>query len=125
MGEKMIDGAPMYRVAQLKPIDETLAEMDQYRKSAYRHFQIKVGGDACADIERIRAAMSILKTSEKAFADANQGWTEKEAVKVVSAIRDLDVIIEQPCPTYEECAHIRAHTDLQMKLDECVTDLKI
>ena len=38
MGRKLIDGAPMYRVAPQKPIGETLAEMEQHRKTGYRHF---------------------------------------------------------------------------------------
>ena len=123
MGGKLTDGAPMYRVAPQKSLDETLIEIDRHREAGYRHFQIKVGGDANTDIERIRATMSILKPGENAFADANQGWTINEAVKVVRAVRDLDVMIEQPCQTYEECLHVRAHTDLPMKLDECVSDL--
>jgi L-alanine-DL-glutamate epimerase-like enolase superfamily enzyme len=125
MGGKLSDGAPMYRVAPQKPIEETLIEMEQYRKAGYRHFQIKVGGDAATDIERIRATMSVLDSGENAYADANQGWTINEAVKVVRAISDLDVMIEQPCQTYEECLHVRAHTDLPMKLDECVTDIRM
>ena len=125
MGGKLIDGAPMYRVAPQKPIDETLIEMDQYRKAGYRHFQIKVGSDAVHDIERIRATMSILESGENAYADANQGWTVNEAVKVVRAVNDLDVMIEQPCQTYEECLHVRQHTNLPIKLDECVTDIKV
>ena len=125
MGGKLSDGAPMYRVAPQKPVEETLAELNQHREAGYRQFQIKVGGDAVSDIERIRTTMSVLKPDEKAYADANQGWTVNEAVKVVRAVSDLDVMIEQPCQTYEECLHVRAHTDLPFKLDECVTDLRV
>ena len=125
MGGKLIEGAPMYRVVPQKPIDETLAEMQQHREAGYRHFQIKVGNDAQTDIERIRSAMSILLPGEKAYADANQGWTIEEAVNVVRAVNDLDVMIEQPCRTYEECQHVRAHCSLPMKLDECVTDMAV
>lgn len=125
MGGKLTDGAPMYRVAPQKNTEETVAEMDRHRKAGYRHFQIKVGGDAVGDIERIRTTMSVLQPGEKAYADANQGWTVNEAVRVVRAVGDLDVMIEQPCRTYEECLHVRAHTDLPMKLDECVTDIKV
>ena len=125
MGGKFIEGAPMYRVAPQKPIDQTLIEMKQHREAGYRHFQIKVGNNAQTDIERIRGTMAILLPGEKAYADANQGWTVEEAVKVVRAVNDLDVMIEQPCKTYEECQHVRAHTSLPMKLDECVTDLRM
>jgi len=125
MGGKLIDGAPMYRVVPQKSLEETRIELEQHRQSGYRHFQIKVGGNAASDIERIRTAMSLLKPGENAYADANQGWTVNEAIKVVKAVNDLDVMIEQPCPTYEECLHVRGHTNLSMKLDECVTDIRV
>lgn len=125
MGGKLTDCAPMYRVAPQKDLEETVAEMEQHRKAGYRHFQIKVGGDAQTDIERIRTTMSVLQSGEKAYADANQGWTVNDAVRVVRAVEDLDVMIEQPCHTYEECLHVRAHTTLPMKLDECVTDIRM
>lgn len=125
MGGKLTDGAPLYRVAPQKPLAETLVEIEQYRAMGYRHFQIKVGSDARRDIERIRNSLSILKADENAYADANQGWTIQEAVKVVHALRDLDVMIEQPCKTYEECLQVRARTHLPMKLDECVTGIDI
>ena len=86
---------------------------------------IDVGNDAATDIERIRTTMSILKPGENAYADANQGWTIHEAIEVVRAVADLNVMIEQPCQTYEECLHVRAHTNLPMKLDECVTDIRV
>ena len=32
-------------------------------------------------------------------ADANTGWTMADAARVVNAVRDVDVYIEQPCMT--------------------------
>jgi L-alanine-DL-glutamate epimerase-like enolase superfamily enzyme len=125
MGGKLIDGAPMYRVVPQQGTEEALAELERYRQSGYRHFQIKVGHNATADIELIRTTLSILKPGENVYADANQGWTVYDAVKVVRAINDLDIMIEQPCQTYEECLHVRSHTTLPIKLDECVTGLDI
>ena len=37
------------------------------------------------------------------IAHANTGWLPHQAARVVRAVRDLDVYIEQPCATYEEC----------------------
>ena len=124
LGGKLTNGAPMYRVVPQKAPDESRREMASHRGAGYRQFQIKVGGDASTDAERIRTAIDLLQPGENAFADANQGWTVAEAVKIMCAIRDLNVMIEQPCETYEECLHVRQHTDLPMKLDECVTGLK-
>ncbi|MGI9405643.1 MAG: mandelate racemase/muconate lactonizing enzyme family protein [Hyphomicrobiaceae bacterium] len=125
MGGKLTDGAPMYRVAPQKPPKEMVAEIEQHRKAGYRKFQVKVGNDAVGDVERIRAVAAVLKPGEVAFADANTGWTLNEAVQVVRAVRDLDVMIEQPCLNYEECPQVRARTDLPMKLDECITDIRM
>lgn len=72
--------------------------------------------DAATDTDRIRSTMAVLQPGEKAYADANQGWSINEAVRVVRAVGDLDVMIEQPCPTYEECLHVRGYTDLPFKL---------
>ena len=125
LGGKLTDGAPMYRVVPQKPRDEAVAEMEGYRRDGYRHFQIKVGNDWRGDIERIEAAAEIVQCDEQVYADANTGWTVGEAVRVVQAVRALGIMIEQPCETYEECLHVRARTDLPMKLDECVTGLPV
>ncbi|MEM7268363.1 MAG: enolase C-terminal domain-like protein [Pseudomonadota bacterium] len=123
LGGKLTDGAPMYRVAPHKSPEETVAEMEAHRAAGYRQFQIKVGAEWVEDIERIRATVPLLKPGEKAMADANQGWRVDEALRVVSATRDLDYILEQPCKTYEECQAVRRKADQPMKLDECVTGI--
>jgi L-alanine-DL-glutamate epimerase-like enolase superfamily enzyme len=123
LGGKLSEGAPMYRVAPQKPPGEMVAEMERHRAAGYRQFQIKVGADWAADIDRIHATVPALKSGEKAFADANQGWRVDEAIRVARATRELDYFLEQPCRTYEECQQVRARTDLPMKLDECITDM--
>jgi L-alanine-DL-glutamate epimerase-like enolase superfamily enzyme len=123
MGGKLTDGAPMYRVAPQKATDETVAEMQRYREQGYRQFQIKVGSDWSGDIERIQTGVSLLKSGEKAMADANQGWRVDNAIRVARATADLDYILEQPCRTYEECQQVRRVAQQPMKLDECITGM--
>ncbi len=125
LGGKLLPAAPMYRVAPQKSPDETVAEIEAHRRAGYRQFQIKVGGDWAGDIERIRATVPLLQSGETAFADANTGWRVDHAIRVCRALRDLDLYIEQPCLTYEECLQVRARTDLPMKLDECISDLRM
>ena len=55
--------------------------------------------------------------------DANTGWVQHEAVRVAKAVRDVDVYIEQPCLTYEECLAVRRKTDHPFVLDENVDSL--
>ncbi|WP_050603955.1 mandelate racemase/muconate lactonizing enzyme family protein [Ruegeria sp. 6PALISEP08] len=123
LGGKLTDGAPMYRVAPQKAVDETVAEMNAYRDQGYRQFQVKVGGDWATDIDRIRTTVPLLKPREKAMADANQGWRVDNAIRVARATRDLDYILEQPCRSYEECQQVRRVAEQPMKLDECVTGI--
>ncbi|XDZ65340.1 mandelate racemase/muconate lactonizing enzyme family protein [Alphaproteobacteria bacterium LSUCC0684] len=125
MGGKLTDGAPMYRVAPQKPLEETKAEMAAHRSQGYRQFQIKVGMDWAEDIHRIRAGVELLLPGEKAMADANQGWRVDNAIRVVRATRDLDYILEQPCKTYAECQQVRRVATQPMKLDECLTGMEV
>ncbi len=125
LGGKLTDGAPMYRVAPQKAVDETVAEMNAYRDQGYRQFQIKVGGDWATDIDRIRSTVPLLQPGEKAMADANQGWRVDNAIRVARATRDLDFILEQPCRTYEECQQVRRVAEQPIKLDECVTGIQM
>lgn len=123
LGGRLTDGAPMYRVAPQKSTNETIAELNRYREQGYRQFQIKVGGDWAGDIDRLRATVPLMKSGEKALADANQGWRVDNAIRVARATRDLDYILEQPCQTYEECQQVRRVAQQPMKLDECVTGM--
>jgi L-alanine-DL-glutamate epimerase-like enolase superfamily enzyme len=85
--------------------------------------QLKVGGDPDVDIERIRAVRAMLRPEHRLVADANTGWTLHEAKRVVRAVRDVDVYIEQPCLSYEECLAVRRATDHPFVLDENVDSL--
>ena len=125
LGGKLCDGAPMYRVIPQKGVEESSAEMNEHRKAGYRQFQIKVGADWEADIERIHSGVGLLQKGEKAMADANQGWRVDNAIRVAQATKNLDYIFEQPCRTYEECQQVRRYVSQPMKLDECLTDIHV
>ena len=62
----------------------------------------------------------MLEPGDILVADANTGWNRHEAARVVGAVADLDVYIEQPCLTYEECISIRRRTSLPFILDEVI-----
>jgi L-alanine-DL-glutamate epimerase-like enolase superfamily enzyme len=48
-----------------------------------------------------------------------------EAMRVVRAVQDVDVYIEQPCLTYEECLSIRRATGHPFVLDEVIDGMDI
>lgn len=123
MGGRFGESVRLYRAISQQSPAEMADKVAGYRDEGYTRFQLKVGGDPDTDIERIRATRAVLGPHERLVADANTGWTQHEAMRVVRAVRDLDVYIEQPCLSYEECLAIRNHTDHPFVLDENVDSL--
>ena len=110
----------LYRAISQDSPTRMAKSVARYRAEGYTKFQLKGGGDPDTDIARIRAAAAVLKRGDVLVADANTGWTQHEALRVADAVRDVDVYIEQPCATYEQCRAVRAHTDRPFVLDEVV-----
>lgn len=115
----------LYRAISQETPEQMAAKVDGYREQGYRRFQLKVGGDPNTDIERIHAVSAKLESGDKLIADANTGWLMHEAMRVVRGVRDVDVYIEQPCLSYEECLSIRRHTDHPFVMDESVDGLNM
>jgi L-alanine-DL-glutamate epimerase-like enolase superfamily enzyme len=112
------EGRPLYRAISQETADGMAQRASQYREDGYRRFQLKVGADPDEDIERIRAVRHALEPGDVLVADANTGWLTHQALRVVRGVRDVDVYIEQPCATYEECLTVRRVTDHPFVLDE-------
>jgi len=110
----------LYRAISQQSAEEMAERVAGYRREGYRRFQLKVGGDPIADIERIRVVANLLAPSDKLIADANTGWLMHEAVRVVRGVADVDVYIEQPCLSYQECLSIRRRTNHPFVLDEVI-----
>ena len=123
MGGRYGENIRLYRAISQESPEEMAAKVAGYRAEGYSRFQLKVGGDPDVDIARIHAVTAEMKPGERLVADANTGWTQHEAVRVVRAVRDLDVYIEQPCLTYEECLAVRRNTDHPFVLDENIDNL--
>ncbi|MEX0582623.1 MAG: cis-3-hydroxy-L-proline dehydratase, partial [Sneathiella sp.] len=120
LGGAMQEDVALYRAISQESPDRMAARIKGYSEEGYTKFQLKVGGDANEDIDRIHATRAILKKSDILVADANTGWTKHEAARVVGAVANLDVYIEQPCLTYEESLSIRRRTSLPFVLDEVI-----
>lgn len=123
LGGRFGDDVLLYRAISQESPEEMAEKVRDYRAQGYRRFQLKVGGDPDTDIARIRAVSAQLQPGDRLVADANTGWVQHEAVRVVKAVRDLDVSIEQPCYTYEECLAVRRQCPHPFILDETIDDL--
>ena len=120
LGGRYGEDVVLYRAISQRPAGEMAENVAGYREAGYRRFQLKVGGHPDEDIERIRAVRNILQPQDKLIADANTGWLMHEAVRVANAVRDVDVYLEQPCATYEQCLAVRERTTLPFVLDEVI-----
>lgn len=120
MGGRYGETFALYRAISQEAPEEMKRKVAQYRAEGYTKFQLKVGGNPDTDIERIREVAGALEKGDVLVADANTGWTQHQAIRVVNAVRDVDVYIEQPCASYQECLAVRRHTQLPFILDEIV-----
>lgn len=113
----------LYRAISQEAPEAMARRVAGYRAEGYRRFQLKVGGDPLEDIERIRQVAAELKPGDRLVADANTGWLMHDALRVVRAVQDIDVYIEQPCKSYEECLTVRRHCDHPFVLDEVIDSM--
>jgi len=110
-------GVPLVRLlggAGLRvPTDVTLSAGDPAALSAaardraaegFPVLKVKVGTDAAGDLARVRAVRAAAGPGVGIRLDANQGWSPREAVRVIRGIEDagLDVeLVEQPVPSWD------------------------
>ena len=107
-------GVPLVRLlggtALRVPTDVTLSAGDGDALAAaardrvadgFTVLKVKVGVDAAGDLDRVRRVRAAVGPRPLIRLDANQGWTPREAVRVIRGIEDagLDVeLVEQPVP---------------------------
>jgi cis-L-3-hydroxyproline dehydratase len=125
IGGRYGDDVHLYRAISQDEPEAMAARVAGYRADGYRRFQLKVGGDPDVDIARIHAVAATLQKGDRLVADANTGWTQHEAMRVINGVRDVDVYIEQPCLTYDECLSVRRHCHHPFVLDENIDSIDV
>ena len=104
-------------------------EMVRIARAAYqtgiRQFQVKLGveGDWQADAERLIKVRGALGPGPLVYGDWNCGASRLQATRTGRAVAHLDIMLEQPCKTLEDCAAVRQATGVPMKIDENAHDL--
>ncbi len=125
LGGLQMESAPLYHSITCIAPDE----MAKIAKVAYaqgiRQFQVKVGADDDwrADVKRIRAVREAVGPGPLIYADWNCGATTLTAIRAARAVRDLDIVLEQPCASLEACAEVRRVAGVAMKIDESAHDM--
>jgi L-alanine-DL-glutamate epimerase-like enolase superfamily enzyme len=79
---------------------EALADAAAHRAGeGFVVLKLKVGTDAGTDARRVRAVREAVGPGVRIRLDANQGWSARDAVGVISALEDADLgveLVEQP-----------------------------
>ncbi len=106
--------------------DAMRAKVAAHRKQGFMGHSIKVGaaeaeGGPMLDAERIRACLADRQSGEWYLADANNGMSPEQILRVISLLPDgTDIVLEAPCATWRETASVRARCRLPLLLDELV-----
>ena len=125
LGGRVHSDMPLYHsITCIEP-----SEMARIAKEAYaagiRQFQVKLGADADwqADAERLTRVRETVGNGPLVYGDWNCGATKLHATRTGRSVAHLDIMLEQPCKTLEDCAAVRQATGLPMKIDEGAYDL--
>ncbi len=124
LGGKQSDKLPLYHsITCIAPEEMARMATDAY-SSGIRQFQIKLGADDdwAADVARLRQVREAVADGPLVYGDWNCGANRLDAIRVGRAVADLDVMLEQPCATLEDCAAVKNATGLPMKIDEAAFD---
>jgi L-alanine-DL-glutamate epimerase-like enolase superfamily enzyme len=123
LGGRLTQEIPLYVAVPLAPADEMAAFSAARIAEGIRGLQLKLGDDPRADVTRMRAVREAAGDEVLIVADANGGWTPRQAVEAARRLHDVEaLLLEQPCTTLEECRHVRTLTTLPMSLDEVIVD---
>ncbi len=85
-------------------VDAMVTASLEAKARGYRALKIKVGKEGKADIARVAAIRQAVGNEAILRVDANQGWTAKQSVSIISAMEDmgLDIdLVEQPVPYWD------------------------
>ncbi|MDC0948168.1 enolase C-terminal domain-like protein [Gammaproteobacteria bacterium] len=123
-GGRQVSDMPLYHsITCIAPDDMAAIAKDAYA-SGIRQLQVKLGasGDWQTDVERLIAVREAVGAGPLVYGDWNCGATLLDAKRVARAVAHLDIMLEQPCKTIEQCAEVRQTAGLPMKLDELAHD---
>lgn len=123
-GRQVKDMALYHSITCVAPDEMARMARDAY-DNGMRQFQVKLGADDDwqADVERLTKVREAVGSGPLVYGDWNCGCDALTAIRVGRAASHLDVMLEQPCATLHECAHVQRTTGLPMKIDENAHDI--
>ncbi len=95
----------------------------------FRVLKLKIGTDPETDVGRVRAVREAVGPDVRIRVDANQGWTPRDAIRVIRALEDAGAdleFVEQPVPAPDlpGLARVTAAVDTPVMADESVFGIR-
>ncbi len=124
LGGRQAADLPLYHSITCIAPQEMARIAREAQAEGINQFQVKLGadGDWQADVARLTLVREAIGDGPLLYGDWNCGATSLDAIRVGRAVAHLDVMLEQPCSTIEDCARVKTSTGLPMKLDEAAHD---
>jgi len=124
LGGRHPEGTPLASSISTGTPDEMLASVQRYRDRGYVAHSVKIGADPEADIARIRFLEAAKAPGERILYDVNRAWSRPQALRVMTAVGDLGITVEQPGETVDDIAAIRPLTRGAISIDERLETLE-
>jgi len=125
MGGRRQETLPLYHSITCVEPDEMACIAREAQAAGITQFQAKLGasGDWQTDVERLAKVREAVGPGPLVYGDWNCGATTLDAIRVGRGAAHLDVMLEAPCATLEDCARVQSATGLPMKMDELAHDM--
>jgi len=110
----------------IKPLDETIAAVNDKVKEGFLALKIKGGADVEEDIEKIMKVREAVGPKIEIRFDANQGYDVNETMHFVQATQKANLsIIEQPVGKmrHEDLVTLTKHSEVPIMADETLIGL--
>ena len=125
LGGQCTQDLPLYHsITCIEP--DAMAEIAHTAKqTGIMQFQVKLGADNNwrTDVARLTRVREAVGDEALVYGDWNCGSSQLDASRVGRAVAHLDIMLEQPCKTIEECASVKNACQLPMKMDESACDI--
>ncbi len=122
LGEPGAEAIAVNRTLPAGPPEEVAAAALRGARAGYSCFKLKVG--LPDDAERVAAVRAAIGPWPALRLDANGAWSVEEAVATLPALAEHDIeLVEQPCRTLPELAHVRRTLGVPVAADESVASV--
>lgn len=111
------------------PVEELAATALKRVEEGFGVLKLKVGTDSRSDVARVLAVREAVGPEAVIRVDANQGWSVREAVQVITSLEDAGAeleFVEQPVAAYdvEGLARVTSAVQTPVMADEAVFGLR-